>query len=361
MYLDEIALKNYRNYESCRIGGFSRGVNIFIGGNAQGKTNFLEAVNYVSWGRSMRGSLDKEAVTYGKRLAAVDARFFSGDFMRHIEEEFDTEGKKQIKIDGESIKRISLLVGIANTIVFSPDDLRTVKDSPSIRRKTIDQEISKVRPVYYRDLTTYMSAVREKNRLLKMKGTDVRLIESYNEQLVEYGTKIIDRRGGFIDMLAKTASHVHQQLASGEKLEIAYRCCCDRGDIKNSLTKKLEKNMDRELETGVSMTGPHREDVDIRIGGMSAKSYASQGQQRTAILSIKIACAMLAKKATGDAPVLLLDDVFSELDEKRRNNLVRMTEGFQVFITGTELPGGFKAPEMKLFTVEKGKIESVLF
>ena len=158
-------------------------------------------------------------------------------------------------------------------------------------------------------------------------------------------------------MLAKTASHVHQQLASGEKLEIAYRCCCDRGDIKNSLTKKLEKNMDRELETGVSMTGPHREDVDIRIGGMSAKSFASQGQQRTAILSIKIACAMLAKKATGDAPVLLLDDVFSELDEKRRNNLVRMTEGFQVFITGTELPGGFKAPEMKLFTVEKGRID----
>lgn len=356
MYLEKIALKNFRNYETCEIEDVSRGINMFVGGNAQGKTNFLEAVNYVSWGRSMRGVPDRETVRHECRSATIDARFFTGDYARHIEEEFDRDGKKRITVDGEPLPRISLLVGIANTIVFSPDDLRTVKDSPSMRRRMIDQEISKVRPVYYRDLTTYMNALREKNSLLKMPNIDRKLIESYNEQLADWGTRVIERRGGFCDTLKKEAAKIHARLGGGEKLELTYNCCCDRSDIKKSLLEKLDRSYERECEYRACLTGPQREDIDIKIDGKSAKSFGSQGQQRSAILSIKIACAMLARAATGDPPVLLLDDVFSELDSDRRLALVEITDGFQVFITGTELLEEYGAKDMKVFTVDSGRI-----
>ena len=354
MYIDRLILKDYRNYAQEEICDFSQDINVFLGMNAQGKTNLVEAVSYASLGRSFRGASDGDLVRHGEDFARVHTRFFTGSVFQSIDVAILEGGRKSIKVNGQPVRRMGELMGVANTVVFAPEDIRTVKESPALRRHMLDLEISKMRPAYYRDLQQYMIALKEKNRLLKSHGADARLISAYNAQLAERGGRVMEKRAGFLSTLNAAAGEMHSLLTDGgERPELGYKCCGDPQAAQQSLLEKLERALPRELETGMCFVGPHREDMQILLDGRDARTFASQGQARTAMLAIKLASAVMAFRATGETPVVILDDVFSELDHCRRERLLRALKGYQVLITCTD---GEYADMAKIFHICQGRV-----
>ena len=339
MHITKLALKDFRNIKNLQLEDLSTGTYIFVGKNAMGKTNLIEAINYLSCGRSFRGVPDAGLIAYEAPFAGIAADYQLQHQAGKVEAYLLGNGKRSIKINHMPVKKVSELMGVINSVVFAPEDLRTIKESPGLRRRMIDVEISKIRPAYYVDLQNFYITLKQKNKILKDRVIDETLLSAYNEALITYASAVITRRDTFIKMLNTYAKNIYAELSNkAETIEIIYKSTVEvTGDIQVNLEKKLNALSRRERELSMSLVGPHREDLEISINGKDVKQFASQGQQRTAMLAIKLACADIAEYYTGEKPILLLDDVFSELDVYRRGKLLQLSENRQIFITATDV------------------------
>ncbi len=335
MVLSSLTLKNYRSYASLAV-RFEGGINILKGRNAAGKTNILEAIGILSYGKPFRTQREAECIRDGSETAYIRGGIEKKQGRLQIEALLSVLEKKSLKVNGEPVRRMGELLGNFNAVVFSPEDLKVLRESPSHRRRFVDMEISKLHPAYFYELQEYGKALAQKNALLKSKMPEnqlKKLVSIYNEQLAAHGEKIIRARQAFLGRLDGTGRGVHKELSGGEALELRYRCSVTGSDIRQALFDKMDKSLPSEIEQGFCLYGPHREDFSVLLGGAEVKAYASQGQLRTAMLSLKLATFDIARADFGESPVLLLDDVFSELDEARQAALLTRIKGAQCFIT----------------------------
>lgn len=339
MIAKKLILSGFRNYEYQEL-EFSEGVNVFYGNNAQGKTNILEAVNFFSGLKSFRGASDSEIIGFEKENASVKLEFSAFEREQTAEINFSRGKRKILKINGVNKQKYSDIAGVFNTVLFCPEDLNIVKGSPGERRKFLDSCISPLKPKYLKLLTDYKKILENKNNLLKSENPKDEMILLWNERLCEYGAKIILYRKSFISSLRPVIKAFHEKITKGEELEIMYQSAFsedDENEIFDLMLKKTTDNINKEKAAGVSLYGPHRDDLLFFIEGKDASKFASQGQQRTVALGLKLSQMEIIKKNTGEYPVLLLDDVLSELDIIRREFLLNKIDNHQVMITCTDI------------------------
>ena len=335
MHLKQLLIRKYRSYENLDV-QFDDGINILEGENAAGKTNVLEAVGFLSFGKSFRTQKDAECIKHENDSAYIKGIIEKKQGTLLMESLIMRDGKKSLKVNGEPARRMGELFGNFIAVVFSPEDIKVLKESPQLRRRFMDMEISKLKPAYFFELQEYGKALAQKNALLKsrMKPEQLKkLVGVFNEQLSEHGEKIIKARKGFLESLEEKAMDVHKDLSGGEALSLKYRCSTGENDIRQSLLDKMNAALSSEIEQGFCLHGPHREDISVSIDGNEIKAYSSQGQIRTAMLSLKLATLKIAMDDFDETPVLLLDDVFSELDQTRQKALLSYAKGVQCFIT----------------------------
>lgn len=355
MYIEKLSLKNFRNFDKISI-SFSDNINIFYGDNAQGKTNLLESIYLCSTGRSQRTRNDKEMILFGENEAHIQIYAKKEKRTDRIDINLKRDGKKGIAVNNTAIKKLGELFGIVKTIIFSPEDLQMIKSGPSERRRFMDIELCQISNLYYYNLQQYYKILKQRNNLLKTIQKDYKLKETifaWNEQLVIYGKKIISLRREFIKKINYIAFNIHQKITGGkEKLNIIYRPSV----LEENFFSKLEKNIDKDLLYGTTSLGPHKDDLIFNINDIDIRNFGSQGQQRTASLSTKLAEIEFIKEESSSFPILLLDDVFSELDIKRQNFLIDNIKNIQTFITCTGIEDTIKKLTDKAFIyhVENG-------
>lgn len=369
MYINYLQLKNYRNYQELNI-DLSNQVNIFLGNNAQGKTNILEAIHFLALAKSHRTSKDKELVQWGQSFSVIKGSFKTKRKDLNLEIQFTQKGKKA-KINNLERRKLSEYIGGVNVILFGPEDLNLVKGSPIIRRRFMDMEISQISTSYIYNLSQFNKVVIQRNNLLKDFTIDNKnkeeLLEIWNEQLVVYGAKIISKRINFIKKLEQWANEILNHLTDKtEELTIIYKPSF-KIDMKNSETEIIELYRDnlykikkQELYRGTTLLGPHRDDIQFNINNINAQSFGSQGQQRSIALSLKLAEIELIYNETGEYPILLLDDVLSELDQKRQTHLLNTIENkVQTIITTTSTDGIDEKTLLRasIFKVKNGTVE----
>ena len=358
MYVNKLSLLNFRNYENGYV-DFSNGINLIYGPNAKGKTNVLEAINYVSAARSHRMSAPEEMIRFNSDFAKIKAEFYSGNRINKSEIIIFPDKKKQIKINGVPVEKTSELMGFLKVVFFCPEDLRLVKGSPRDRRRMLDLGICRLKQRYFNALGNYKKILQQRNVLLK-DNPESDMIWVWDEKLIEAGAEIILHRKSYLDRIEQTANRINTEI-SEEKLELIYDCGVNisdfshKGKIEEDFRRDIEKNREKEIKFHTSFIGPHRDDFLIRINGTDGKQYASQGQQRTAAISLKMAELETVKEICGENPVLLLDDVLSELDEKRRNYILEKIEGIQVIITSTDAENFSSVENLKKIYVEEIK------
>ena len=353
-------LKNFRNYTEESI-NFSDGLNIIYGRNAQGKTNLAEAVYYLCTGTSPRAKRDKQLIRRGEEYAEISAetegRYGKLELYARI-----CETGREIRINGNKISRNADILGNLFSVFFSPRELRLIQDGPDERRRFLNVFISQLSRPYYIALVRYNRVLEQRNNLLKDKNPDTAydLLPVWDEELCKYAAAVACRRAEYISRLAPRASEIHARLTDGsEELKISpeKKYAGSEEEIKNKLYSELRNNYERDLRLGFTASGPHRDDISIEINGEDAKMYASQGQTRTAALSLKLAEVEIFKEVSGEYPVLVLDDVLSELDLPRRKKLMGCTSGFQTVLTCTHAErvlGGLDANRIK---IEGGKVK----
>ena len=357
MKINKLALNNFRNYKKETI-SFDEGLNVLVGKNAQGKTNILEAIFFAVIGKSFKVSKEKETIKWDEENASIKAEFSRLYRDVLIELYFNKSSKKAVKIDGVSIRKIGELLGNINAVFFSPQELKLVKESPDERRRFMNIDISQTNKRYFYALNRYEKVLANRNKLLKM-TKDIEVlkdtIEIWDRALVDLAEKIRKERQEFIEKLAPFAEKAHDYISGGsEKLEVKYDGFdCGDKDFKTEMLKALQKNLEKDFKLGYTSVGVHRDDIDIYLNGVEVKSFGSQGQQRTAALSMKLAELEIIKERTGEYPILLLDDVFSELDEQRQTRLLKFTSRTQTIITCTEFDKKIKGRTIK---IENGKV-----
>lgn len=334
MYIKSLKLNNFRNYENLDI-FFDKNTNILYGDNAQGKTNILESIYMSSTTKSHRGSKDREVIRIGQEESHIRVCINKCDVDHEIDMHIKKSKNKGVAVDGVSIHKTTELFGLLNVIFFSPEDLSIIKNGPSERRRFIDMELCQLNKLYYQNLSSYHKILNQRNSLLKQLVYNKSLmdtLEVWDDQLVLYGSRVIEERKRFVRMMNEIIYDIHYNLTSGkEKLEIVYEKSVDADKFKDTLIDK--KNVD--LNYASTQTGPHRDDISFLINGIDARKFGSQGQQRTVALSLKMAEIKLVKKIINDDPILLLDDVMSELDSKRRASLIDEIKDIQTIITCT--------------------------
>ena len=324
MVIKSISLQNYRNYRTLSL-DFDPDTNIFYGDNAQGKTNILEAVYVSGTSRSHRSSKDRELICFSEEEAHICTVFEKKGILHKIDMHLRKNKTKGIAIDGVPIRKASELFGLIHFVFFSPEDLSIIKNGPAERRHFLDSELCQLDKVYLYQLSNYNKVVLQRNKLLK----ELYLHPDYREvldvldmQLVQYGSALIQRRQTFAEELGEIVHRIHSQLSGGqEEMELKY-----------------EPN-ERDMRLKTTATGPHRDDISFVVNGVDIRKFGSQGQQRTAALSLKLSEIELVKRLIGDTPVLLLDDVLSELDSGRQNYLLNSIENIQ---TDSPLTGSTK-------------------
>ena len=336
MNIRSIELKNFRNYENLEI-SFDEGTNILFGDNAQGKTNILEAAYMSGTTKSHKGSRDKEMIRFGEEEAHLKTVVMRGGREYQIDMHLKKNRAKGIAIDKIPIKKASELFGILNIVFFSPEDLNIIKNGPAERRRFLDSELCQLDRIYLADLTNYNKILAQRNKLLKDMIYRPSLSDTlpvWDMQLIETGKKIIRRRKQFVDELREVVSDIHYRISGGkEELFLKYEPNIDDIFFEDELSRAKEK--DKKLcQTSV---GPHRDDLLFSIGDVDIRKYGSQGQQRTSALSLKLSEIELVRKSISDTPVLLLDDVLSELDSSRQNYLLNNISDTQTIITCTGL------------------------
>ncbi len=358
MHIEHLSLRNFRNYEKEEF-SFIPDTNILFGENAQGKTNALEALYLFSIGKSFRTPQDRELIRFGEDLARAELTFADNKRSQKIEIILRRDRKKQIKINGVVIHKLSELVGRLNVVLFCPEELSLIKDGPNVRRRFIDIALSQLRPNYYHLLGLYNKVLEQRNNLIKkVKFHNAKsLLDTmfvWNEKLATYGVEIVRYRKEFVSMLDGYAKKVHSEI-SGEALFMEYRT---KVGTKEEFLDKLSSNIDKEIEQGYTLYGPHRDDIYLAINDKDAKNFASQGQQRTVVLSLKLAQADLLYEETGEYPVLLLDDIMSELDAGRRAYLAGKIVDKQAIITCTDVEKNLVGERTKTINISKGSILS---
>ncbi|MBQ7432052.1 MAG: DNA replication/repair protein RecF [Lachnospiraceae bacterium] len=358
MKIDAIELKHYRNYEETRI-EFDEGINIFYGDNAQGKTNILEAVYLAGTSKSHRGSRDRELISFGQEESHIKMFVNRENRTERVDIHLKKSKSKGIAINGIPIRKASELFGIVNVVFFSPEDLQLIKSGPGERRKFIDLELCQLDKIYVYHLVNYNKALIQRNTLLREQYGSAGLpmqLDVWDAQLIRFGTPMIAARAAFLQKLAGIIHTIHGSLSGGkEELEILYEPSASAEEFAKQLFSARERDM-RQKGTTV---GPHRDDISFSVNGIDIRKFGSQGQQRTAALSVKLAEIELVKELIHDTPVLLLDDVLSELDENRQNQLLNSIHGIQTMITCTGLDDfvDHRFQMDKVFHVVNGTVE----
>lgn len=358
MYIKNMILISYRNYENLQI-ELGKSVNVFMGDNAQGKTNILESIYYGAFAKSHRTSKDKELINWNKDKAYISLFIGKSRLDKKIDINILRDGKKAIKVNNIKVNKIGELFGTFNVVMFSPEDLKVIKEAPSLRRRLLDMELSQINPKYYFNLVQYNKILNERNILLKSKKFNEDVLEVYDIQLIEYADYIVSKRLEYIDKINYYGIKIHEEITSGkEKIEFRYNCTVNLDNFKNNYLKKLKDNVSRDREKGLTSVGPHRDDFNVFINDVDAKIFGSQGQQRTSILTMKFSSLKIIKEATGEYPVLLLDDVLSELDVNRKKYILSTINDIQTVITCTGIDDlkSYLDDKAKIFTVSNGQI-----
>ncbi len=341
MYIESVKLKNFRNYTFCDV-ELCKNLNIFKGANAQGKTNFLESIYIASIGKSPKTTKDKDVIKWGENRAKIDIKVKKNFYEEDLSIVLALDQKKTIKINGIAIKKIGDLIGEMPVVYFAPDEIGLVKDGPSFRRKFIDIDISQINKNYFYLLCRYEKLLNERNKLLKnTRSFDVLkdTIDIWDTQLADVASKIIYCRLDFIDKIKDYAKKIHSAITSNkEELVVSYQGLTQKSIdvLKEKIYQLYKSKLKSDFDLGYTSIGPHRDDIEIKINSIDIRNFGSQGQQRLATLSIKIAELKLFESLTNEKPILLLDDVLSELDEKRCKNFLKQIENYQTILTTTK-------------------------
>lgn len=362
MYIKEVDLIQFRNIDKMHL-KFNNEINIFIGKNGQGKTNIIESFYYLSLCRSFRSRHINQVIKFNQEFSKIHSLIYANK--RDVDLEIILTNKsKKARVNRNDVSKVSDFVGYLNVVVFTPDDLSLVKDGPNVRRKLLNEELSKVSPIYLYSLNKYNQLLKERNAFLKvMKEKNMKqdlFLDTLNEQIVNSSIVIMQKRDKFIKELSLLANDIYQKIAKNDEyIEFKYKTFTKTYDSKEILAM-YDKKLAHDLFTCTTNIGIHKDDVLILLNGKDASYYASQGQQRTIVLSMKIALVELIKKEIGEYPVLLLDDVLSELDDHRKLTLLSLLDHqIQTFITTTSIQDiDFnKINTAKIFEIENGKVK----
>ena len=357
MIIKSLELENFRNYKSLNI-EFDKGVNILYGDNAQGKTNILEAIYVSATTKSHKGAKDKEIINFEAEEAHIKTYLDKEGLERRVDMHLRKSKSKGIAIDTVRLKKAAQLLGLLNVVFFSPEDLSIIKDAPAQRRRFVDMELCQLDQSYLYDLNQYNKIIAQRNKLLKdmYNNQDLKnMLGIWDMQIITYGQKIIKRRRLFVDQLNEIIDDIHFKLSGGkERIKVEYAPYVSEDNFEEMLKKAREK----EIKLKSTSVGPHKDDFIFIVNGIDIRTYGSQGQQRTAALSLKLSEIELVKKITGDNPVLLLDDVLSELDSNRQNHLLNNIGDIQTIITCTGLEDfvNNRIKINKIFKVETGVV-----
>lgn len=366
MYLESLKLINFRNYEELYI-EFNKKINLIIGKNGQGKTNIVEAIYMMSIGKSFRTNRDKEVIKFDRNDLYVGANYSNKFKNGSVEIKID-KNTKGIKLDKINISKMHELLGNVNVVIFSPEDLRLIKDGPKERRNFIDKEISQIIPRYYNLLVNYNKILSQRNQLLKLSNFDYNLLDVYDENLALFGSEIYLFRKNFIDKLNEISKNIHNNLTNCvENLEIFYKSQINinekssKDEIYEIILKNIKLNREKDIYQKLTRYGVHKDDLDIYINGFDIKQFGSQGQQRMASISIKLSEIELINQEVGEYPILILDDVFSELDESRQKLLIDNLDKVQMFVTTAENSHKniFKKEITTIFSIENGQVVKI--
>lgn len=360
MYIKNLYLKNFRNFAEETF-TFTEELNVLFGRNAQGKTNCAEAIFYLCTGTSPRARRDKQMISYGEERAFISCTC-SGRYGDTAISADVRESGREVKINGNKISRNADLLGNVFAVFFSPQELRLIQDGPDERRRFLNISISQLYRGYYTALSRYNKILEQRNNLLKNHDSELVFdtLPVWDSQLCKYAAIVARKRADYVMRLAPLAAETHAFLTDGkEELFISpeKKYKGSEEELEKRLFDELSANYDRDIRLGYTASGPHRDDLDIRINGNDAKSFASQGQTRTAALSIKLAEVEIFKEVSGEYPVLILDDVMSELDLPRRKKLVERATGLQTIITCTHAERVLYGKEANRIMIEGGKIK----
>ncbi len=350
MWIKKIKISNFRNYKNAEI-NLNNKINIFYGENAQGKTNIIESIYFCSIGKSFRTSKEKEMIKFGEENSNIEIDYEKSDREGNIS--INIGQRKNIFVNKIKIKKLSELLGNINVVIFTPDDINILKGGPQERRKFLDVMISQLRPKYMHLCGLYQKTLDERNTFLKnTENCNYDLLDIYDEKLAEYGCEIYKYRNEFIEKLKNKIKNIHKNITNNkENIEIKYTSNCED---KNEYLKLLKDRRKLDFIKGYTTKGVHRDDFQIFLNELPVDVYGSQGQHRTAVLSLKLSELQVIYDEIGENPILLLDDFMSELDEFRRTNFLENINDIQVIITCTHK---FEMDNSKLFCVKNGSIE----
>ncbi len=355
MKVKKVELVNYRNYKSAII-DFTDGLNVIEGNNAQGKTNLIEAVYFCAVGKSFRASREKEVINWDTDIAKIKVTIEKEIGQKVIEIYFSKNQKKTIKIDGLPIKKIGELMGELNAVFFAPDELKLIKDSPEDRRKFMDISLSQTYKDYFYTLSKYNKLLQSRNKCFKSYSSDTELkqiLQIYNKQIAELMLKIKKYRKLFIEKLTPYAKLVHEYLTSKKECINLEYVGIEENTI-DEIVQKLNSNFEKDVKVGYSTYGTHRDDIKVTVNNVDVRAFGSQGQQRTCALSMKLAELEIIKQDTSKLPILLLDDVLSELDDDRKIKLLKFCSKTQTLLTCTEFK--FEVPCKKII-INNGNVK----
>lgn len=373
MNIQVLNLYNYRNYKQLNLTFFPN-INIFTGFNAQGKTNIIEAIHLASLGISHRTRIDKDLILWGNKKASINIKFTRKDILSQINIKLDKVARKELIYNGDNIKQKEL-PGLLTMVLFSPEDLMLIKGAPLQRRRFLDIELSQVSSRYYNELVQYNRLLQQRNNLLKKIREDNKLVDMldmWDEQFAKVAAFIVKMRLRGMKKIAEIAKIVHQEISQQKEiLNVQYDLYNFDKNLVNAEIPTLEelynfyrvtlnKYRNKDIFRGSTSVGPHRDDIDFYINNISLKSFGSQGQQRSSVLSLKLAELEFLKGETGEYPILLLDDVMSELDVHRRENLLMLLQekNIQTLITATDKDLFTTNPKNHFFQVENGNVTS---
>ena len=362
MKIRELRLVNFRNYSSLMLEP-DEGLCVLTGDNAEGKTNVLESIFLCALGKSHRTPRDAELIRYGMDDASVNIVLDTRGGTRTISCRLFGKERKRFAIDGTTLSRSGELLGCLNVVMFAPEDLELVKGGPGERRRFMDMEISQLKPAYYYTLQRYNAALKQRNALLKeTEHPDRDQIAVWDDQIAMLGSEIILERDEFVEQVAAIAADTHMTLSNGKEiLELTYEPDVDPDDpeaLTEEILRRLQQNLEKDIVRGYTSAGPHRDDIRMDLDGVDVRVYGSQGQQRTVVLSLKLAELEIIRSMRDETPVLLLDDVFSELDRNRQQLLLKAVDKCQTFLTCTHLEELVSAgvEQMQVYLVKDGTI-----
>ncbi len=371
MIVNSLKINNYRNFKEAEV-ELNDSLNIFVGDNGQGKTNLMESIYLTSIGRTFRLNSENELINFHESKSLIEVNLIKNNYKTKIVLQLEKNKKKTVHINGVKLDKTSEMIGVLNNVIFTPDDMKIIKGSPIERRKFINIDISQIKPKYKYLLNKYKKICSERNIILKnycTKSENKDIINIWNDYLVNIGTDIMLYRQDYINNLKKYAVDIYADISGNkEKFGLSYLCNAgnidnmDKDDIKKHFYDKLYANLNQEIQNKTTMYGPHKDDILIKINDKECKYFGSQGQQRSAILAIKLAEIEIIKEEMNEYPILLLDDVLSELDNKRKGFLINYIKGIQTFITTTDdhdLNVMTKNNNKKKFYINEGKIGNI--